>query len=89
MVTLYKIPIPPPQKNAQFLLCSNPKKEKKLKKEMADFYCLAASEFFSEDKDQVQMFLVTNSPILVNFDPIWPKLAIFRLLAPFSNLVNE
>lgn len=32
---------------------SNPKKEKKLKKEMADMYALAAAEFFSEDRDQV------------------------------------
>jgi len=34
---------------------SNPKKEKKLKKEMADIYVLATKEFFSEDNDQVCM----------------------------------
>ena len=45
---------PPPQ-NAQFLICSYPKREKKLKKEMADIYALAAAEFFSEDKDQVRV----------------------------------
>ena len=36
-----------------YIICSNPKKEKKLKKDMADIYVLATKEFFSEDNDQV------------------------------------
>lgn len=32
---------------------SNPKKEKRLKKDLADIYAFAAAEFFSGDKDQV------------------------------------
>ena len=44
-------------RNFEFHICSNPKKEKRLKKDLADIYAFAAAEFFSGDKDQVEYMI--------------------------------